>query len=89
MVGCSESSTEEIKKCLQNRSARDLVEKTAGFFAWYEYPLAPFAPIIENKSKTAFLTEHPYKLLKNGFVKDLPWITSVTTEEGIFPVISE
>ncbi|KAF2892558.1 hypothetical protein ILUMI_13618 [Ignelater luminosus] len=88
LVGCSDSSTKEIKKCLQNRSARHLVEKTAAFFAWYEYPLAPFAPVIENKSKTAFLTEHPYQLLKKRLVKDLPWITSVTTEEGIFPVIT-
>ncbi|KAF2887584.1 hypothetical protein ILUMI_18589, partial [Ignelater luminosus] len=46
------------------------------------FPLSPFSPVVEKESAGAFITDHPYKLLKSGNIMDVPWLSGVTTEEG-------
>ncbi|KAJ8967967.1 hypothetical protein NQ317_007325 [Molorchus minor] len=65
LVGCKDESTEELKRCLQQRPAALLLEQQQGhFFGYRILPFSPFAPVIERPSKNAFLTEDPYLMLK-------------------------
>ncbi|KAF5304030.1 hypothetical protein FQA39_LY01815 [Lamprigera yunnana] len=82
-VGCSTGSTKKLKECLKSIPATTLCNQMSIIYALPGFPLAPFAPVVEKPSKTAFITKNPYLLLKNGEVHDLPWITSSTTDEGL------
>ncbi|KAF5304025.1 hypothetical protein FQA39_LY01810 [Lamprigera yunnana] len=86
-VGCSTSSTRILKECLKSKSARALYDQMSAIYVVPGFPLAPFAPVIENPSKTAFITKNPYLLLKEGDVHDLPWIASDTTHEGLLALM--
>ncbi|XP_065200318.1 esterase FE4-like [Planococcus citri] len=86
LVGCPiNNNTRDMVKCLQRRPARAIVEQTKNFMTWRYTPFTPFGPVVEPESPNAFLSAHPLELLVNGKVKDLPWMTSVTEKEGLYP----
>lgn len=84
IVGC-EGDSKSLVDCLRRRSARQIVKAVKEFQPWLYNPYSPFGPVVEKKGKNRFLEDYPYNLLKNGKVQDLPWITSVTSEEGLYP----
>ncbi|XP_018563117.1 venom carboxylesterase-6-like [Anoplophora glabripennis] len=83
LVGCLDSPSEELKKCLKQRPAQDLLKQLKYFYGYDSMPFSPFAPVVEKGSTNAFLDAEPYQLLKEGKVHDVPWITSFTTGEGL------
>lgn len=48
-------------------------------------PYSPFAPVVDTWAKDPLLPDHPYNLLLNKKVQDLPWITSYVSSEGLYP----
>lgn len=84
-VGCPIDTSLNLIHCLKSRSAYSITEAVKHFFGYGVLPFSPFGPVIEKKHDGAFITEHPYKMLVNHQVADIPWITSVTEREGIFP----
>ncbi|XP_046687172.1 venom carboxylesterase-6-like [Homalodisca vitripennis] len=52
---------------------------------WLTQPIAPFGVVVEAGGLHPFLAEHPYKLIAEGAVSDLPWLVSVTAHEGLYP----
>ncbi|XP_018562806.1 venom carboxylesterase-6 isoform X2 [Anoplophora glabripennis] len=85
LVGCPDSPSEELKKCLKQRPAQTLINQLVHFYGVGIMPFSPFAPVVEKGSANAFLDMEPYQLLKEGKVHDVPWITSYTTDEGLLP----
>lgn len=85
LVGCPDGSSEELKSCLKERPAYSLIEQVKHFYGFKNLPFSPFAPVVEKESPGAFLDKEPYRLLKEGKVHDVPWITSFTTSEGLLP----
>ncbi|XP_049937818.1 venom carboxylesterase-6-like isoform X1 [Schistocerca serialis cubense] len=85
LVGCEAAAHKDILKCLKSRPARQLVEMTKHFQVWRYNPFTPFGPTVEIAGKKPFLSKHPAHLITEGSVQDLPWLTSVTTEEGLYP----
>ncbi|XP_065212962.1 esterase FE4-like [Planococcus citri] len=85
LVGCPTNSTKDMVKCLRSRPARAITEQMRNFMVWRFCPFTPFGPTVEPDSPNAFLSTHPLDLLKNGKVKNLPWMTSVTEKEGLYP----
>lgn len=81
-LNCEESNTRSLIKCLKGIPADDLVNKTQSFYHLADLPLAPFAPVIEVESESAFLTKHPYFQLRDGDMNDVPWLTWIVTDEG-------
>nr|AEE61414.1 unknown [Dendroctonus ponderosae] len=74
-------------ECFRSSDARKLINGIRTLFVYQDIvPIAPFGPVIENISTNAFLSQHPYKLLQEGNVYDVPWIASNTKDEGLFPV---
>ncbi|XP_023312778.1 venom carboxylesterase-6-like, partial [Anoplophora glabripennis] len=83
LLGCPDSPSEELKKCLKQRPVQDILNQLKYFYGFDLLPFAPFAPVVEKGSTNAFLDAEPYQLLKEGKVHDVPWITSFTTGEGL------
>lgn len=78
-LDCPTNSTEILVRCLKTKSA-DSIVKSQTLSA--PFPIVLFAPVVENNKKNAFLPEHPFKLLKEKQVYDVPWITSHTSHDG-------
>lgn len=46
----------------------------------------PFTPTAESPDvRDAFLTKYPYRAAMDGEIMNVPLITSVTAEEGLYP----
>lgn len=85
-VGCSYEDSKEFLDCLRRRSASEIVEVTKLFRDWIYLPFSPFGLVVDSASEEPFLPAHPYKLLEEGKVQDIPWLASLTTGEGLYPV---
>lgn len=87
LVGCPTGSSEEVLKCLKSKPARHIVQSVREFQPWLYNPFSPFGAVADGQwSKNPVLPDHPYNLLKQGKVQDLPWIISYTSAEGLYPV---
>lgn len=84
-VGCDQESTVEFVECMCQRPAHQLLQNINQVQSWSIFPIAPFAPVVEPMLPGAFLDDHPYHILKEGKVTDVPWLASTASEEGIFP----
>lgn len=85
LMGCPTKNSKEIINCLKLRNAVQIAEVVISFLVYDGFPFSPFGPVVEPKHDGAFISEHPYKLLVNKQVADIPWITSVVEREGIYP----
>ncbi|XP_072390042.1 venom carboxylesterase-6-like [Diabrotica undecimpunctata] len=84
-VGCPTSPTLALKACLKEKPAKLLIEQIENFMEYVHLPISPFSVVIDTWANNPFLPEHPYSLLANSKVLDLPWIVSVNRDEGLFP----
>lgn len=81
-LNCNITNTRVMGDCLKSKPAKLLVQELRD----EDNPIISnflFAPVIEKESKNPFISKHPYELLKQGNVYDAPWISSVTTHEGM------
>ncbi|KAF7281688.1 hypothetical protein GWI33_004409 [Rhynchophorus ferrugineus] len=85
-VGCPADNSAEIVACLKTKPARQIVQTTHIFQEFLYNPFSPFGVVIDGYwSKNPVLPDHPYKLLQQGKVYDVPWLISYTTSEGLYP----
>jgi len=87
-LGCPVAPNWEMVKCLRKRPARRIVRlvSTPLFMPWHFNPATPFGPVAEKAGLQPFLTQHPYDILKMNQVQPRPWLVSLTSEEGLYPV---
>lgn len=85
-MNCKSNSTQEMVNCLRTKPPKEIASVITNFFAIINaMPVAPVGPVIEKAGANSFISEHPYKLLKEGkFSNDVPWITSNVKDEGLF-----
>ena len=84
-IGCYNQSMVEIINCLKTRSGRQIVSTVQIFQPWLYIPFSPFGIVVDSWSSDPVLPDHPYNLLKNKQVYDVPWIASFTNCEGLYP----
>lgn len=85
-VQCPTENSKLLLECLQTKPAKDvLLQLDKLFMPWFYNPFSPFGVVIEGNSSTAFLPAHPVDILKSNQSTDVPWLTSATTEEGLYP----
>ncbi|XP_014360335.2 venom carboxylesterase-6 [Papilio machaon] len=85
-VGCPTTNTKEMADCLRYRPAEVVVNGQVDMFEWKVNLFTPFTPTHEApNTKYPFLTQYPYHVAKAGGMQKLPLITSVTSEEGLYP----
>lgn len=85
-MNCNDDSSQEILSCLRKKTPKDIASIITTFFVLINaIPVAPIGPVIEKVGPNPFITDHPYKLLKEGkIVNDVPWIASNVKDEGLF-----
>ncbi|XP_001603114.1 venom carboxylesterase-6 [Nasonia vitripennis] len=86
LVNCPTFDIREMIKCFQNRPARILVTAEAEFMPWRLNPFTPFGPVAERDAVNPFIDRSPIEIINSGDVQDLPWVTGITSEEGLYPV---
>lgn len=52
-------------------------------------PFVVFGPVIETESKHPFIDQHPRDILRAGKINDVPWISGIVNEEGLYPVAGQ
>ncbi|CAL8105113.1 unnamed protein product [Orchesella dallaii] len=86
-LNCTTENSTSMVQCLKGLDAKKLVlTHIDALNTPIMDPLKIFAPSIEVHSKdlaTAFLTEHPYDILKNGKAHRVPLLTGVNSHEGL------
>jgi len=87
-LGCPTSDNTEMVDCLRARPARTMVRlvQTPLFMPWHFNPYTPFGPVMEKGGDNPFITQHPWDILASGGMQARPWLASVTSEEGLYPV---
>ncbi|XP_072949547.1 carboxylic ester hydrolase-like [Epargyreus clarus] len=87
IVGCPTATTREMVDCLRYRPAEVVVNAQIEMFDWKVHLFTPFTPTAEpaGLKDPAFLTQYPYIAVQSGMMAKLPLITSVTSEEGLYP----
>lgn len=85
-VNCPSDSSHHMIECMRTRSGHLLIEQIKSLFMpWLYVPFSPFGPTVEVSTRETFLSDYPQNLMKERNIHDLPWITSVTMEEGLYP----
>ncbi|XP_043272746.1 venom carboxylesterase-6-like [Venturia canescens] len=84
-MGCPTNNNEEMIRCLKTRPAKSIFETEGEFMGWLYNPFTPFGPVVENHSAKPFIDKSPIDAIESGEAADLPWITGVVTEEGLYP----
>ncbi|XP_003703976.2 carboxylic ester hydrolase-like isoform X1 [Megachile rotundata] len=86
LMGCPTNNVREMVRCLKYRPGRTLVESLGQFMRFYYNPFTPFGPVPEKYGDEPFIDRTPAEIVSSGDVQDVPWITGVTSEEGLYPV---
>ncbi|CRK89381.1 CLUMA_CG003135, isoform A [Clunio marinus] len=82
-VGCPISNTnfKLIVECLRKVDGKKITEAMFEFYEWDNDPVVPFPPVVERISEEeGFISD--YRFNKHSF--DIPWITGITSDEGLF-----
>ncbi|XP_029158905.1 venom carboxylesterase-6-like [Nylanderia fulva] len=86
LMGCPTTSSRDMIKCLRYRPARTIVQATSKFMSFFYNPFIPYGPVPEKVGDRPFIDRTPIEIVNSGDVQDVPWITGVTSEEGLWPV---
>lgn len=84
-LGCGTTNIEEMVSCLKTRPARQIVASVKEYQPWLYTPFSPFGLVVDSWAKDPVLPKHPYLIIKNKEVYDVPWIVSYTDSEGLYP----
>lgn len=85
LLGCSTKTNEKMIECLKWRSGRQIVQSVKEFQPWLYNPYTPFGIVVDSWATDPVLPQHPYVLMKEKKVADLPWLASFTSSEGLYP----
>lgn len=84
-LNCTITTTGDMIACLKGKKAYDIVDSVKLVMPWLYNPISPFGVVVDKWSRKPFLKEHPYKLLLEGRINNLPWIFSNVASEGLYP----
>ncbi|KAG6452860.1 venom carboxylesterase-6 [Manduca sexta] len=86
IVGCPTTTNKEMIDCLKYRPAEVIVNAQAEMLDWKVHLFTPFTPTVEAPGvREPFLSQYPYHAAIAGSMMNVPLITSVTSEEGLYP----
>lgn len=81
---CDKQNQHEVLACLKSKKAEDIVRKAAEMYTYLWFPGVSFALVVEPPSDHAFITDTPLNLLKKGDFANVPWLASVTEDDGLW-----
>ncbi|XP_033228895.1 esterase FE4-like [Belonocnema kinseyi] len=84
LVFCPFFTSHSAVHCLRNKSVKSLIKTSAIFGTIARFAQLTWTPTDEPDDEGAFLTDSPQNLVKQNQMKDLPFISGVTSDEGLF-----
>ncbi|XP_015112049.1 venom carboxylesterase-6-like [Diachasma alloeum] len=87
LLECPTDSTKKMVECLKSRPAKNITQLVGRFQPWLFNPDVPFGPVVEKNSPEPFIDRSPVEIIASGDAADVPWTSSVVSEEGLFPVV--
>ncbi|XP_055912379.1 esterase-5B-like [Eupeodes corollae] len=82
-LDCPTDSSSEIKTCLKEKNAADIVRAVRKLQNIGYNPCLVFGPVIESKTvSNAFLSESPEAIVKSGKSAQIPWLASYSKNDG-------
>lgn len=82
LVGCPETNSKEIMKCLKTKSAKELGDSTLGFDEFGYDPIMIWLAVIEpDFGQERFLTEDPNESFAKGKYAQVPFMAGITADE--------
>lgn len=86
LMGCPTHNIRDMVRCLRYRPGRVVVQALGEFMKFFYNPFTPFGPVPEKFGDEPFIDRTPAEIISSGDVHDIPWVTGVTSEEGLYPV---
>ncbi|XP_011157167.1 venom carboxylesterase-6 [Solenopsis invicta] len=87
LMGCPTTTSRAMIRCMRYRPARAIVRAVGEFMPFLGNPFTPFGPVPERFGDEApFIDRTPFEIINSGDVQDIPWVTGVVSEEGLYPV---
>nr|CAD7433392.1 unnamed protein product [Timema monikensis] len=86
LLGCATDNARELVSFLRSVPASSIIKAQDDVIGPKEIHLGlffPFVPSLENDTPQAFLSESPMNLIKDGLIYEVPFISGITTHEGI------
>ncbi|XP_055914770.1 esterase 6-like [Eupeodes corollae] len=85
-LNCSSvSHGKDIKSCLQDQPLEKLHTAVMKMLMFLDSPFNLFGAVVEREDTPgAFLTAEPKKLIERGEIANVPWMVTMTTEEGAY-----
>ncbi|XP_026684258.1 venom carboxylesterase-6 [Diaphorina citri] len=84
-LGCPVECNEKMVECLRSRPAALIADAVRLIQPFYYNPFSPWGPTVDSFAKNPILPDFPAELIKQGKIADVPWLNSVTTDEGLYP----
>ncbi|XP_046744721.1 venom carboxylesterase-6-like [Diprion similis] len=86
IVGCPYENVKSMVDCLKTRDAHEIVKASGTFSPWLYNPISPFGPVVEKGGgEFTMIDRPPIDSIISGRVQDLPWMTSIVSQDGLFP----
>lgn len=70
---------------MKSRPSWSIAQAVGDFMPWLYNPYTPFGPVAEIGSIAPFIDRAPAEIIASGKAADVPWITALTSEEGLYP----
>lgn len=84
-LGCPVNDSLNMVECLRKRPASFIVDASRLYQPFMYNPFSPWAPTVDSFAKNPVLADYPANLIRQGKIVDVPWLESVTTDEGLYP----
>ncbi|KAK5649399.1 hypothetical protein RI129_000428 [Pyrocoelia pectoralis] len=82
LLNCAYTTRKEMIDCLKVIPVDEIISSSSNFYIIPNHPVTPFGPVVESKSEHSFITEHPYRLLEEGRINHVPWLSLIAGNEG-------
>nr|CAD7574328.1 unnamed protein product [Timema californicum] len=88
-LGCATDDARELVSFLRSVPSSSIIKAQDNVISAKEISFGlsfPFVPSLENDTPQAFLSESPVDLIKYGSIREVPFISGITTHEGIIHI---
>ena len=83
VLSCTFTNSEDFIGCLRTKSVKSLILTSDIFGQLARFAQMTWTPTNEPESDDAFLTDTPRNLINQNQMKDLPFMTGQTADEGL------
>jgi carboxylesterase type B len=84
-MDCTHDDHQKMLECLRQKPVEELVMTLKEFQPFLYNPFSPLGLVVEPVHESAFISEDPRIVLKNGKFSHRPWLFTQVKDEGLYP----